>query len=320
MRHASKLVFLATVGSLALGSVAMGEDCLLPPTELEVFFEVGDVNGDGVTDVVVAEPFTVTGAGPVVAVSGLDGRPLQVFGTPAGVKYFGMGVGQVADLDNDGGAELAVASLSYDLPSAPVVLLHIYSVASGQPIGVVEIRDETALTPADIRLLGDLDEDRTVGPTDASILLDYLTGQGTIGDRALADVDQDGLVELGDAVRLLSRTGMSLDDCRRALVAAQLNEMMLADPWDQGTQQLGLLGCALCWIRCWAAMSQAADCAAYCQAQFDACRDAPTQWDECECMINVRTTCMPTCLAQVANAAGSCGSCVWKCAPRPSYR
>lgn len=170
--------------------------------------------------------------------------------------------------------------------------------------------------------VGDLDGSQAVDFADVSLLLDHLCGEGPSVDEVIADVDVNGTVDLADAVALTWQGGATLDEARLTTFVTQLNELAVdgPPPGQGGGTQLGLLGCAWCWIRCFSYMNQAADCAAHCQAQYDACKNLDTVWDQCFCMADVRRNCMPNCLALVANAAGRCGSCVWKCAPRPSYR
>ena len=137
----------------------------------------------------------------------------------------------------------------------------------------------------------------------------------------IADVDGNGLVDAADAAALTGQAGAALDEARLAIFVAGLNDNLVLEAGDDGLDATpaGLVSCVVCWIRCFGAMNQAADCADYCDAQFDACGDLGPIDQQAECWENVRRTCMPNCLAAVASAAGRCGSCVWKCAPKPGY-
>jgi len=311
------------VGSVIFSCAAAADDCppVAPPEP--VVFDVDDLNGDGLEDVVIAEPPTYGSEhGPVVALSGADGSTLFVLVAPAGTQYFGMGVGRVEDLDGDGIADLAIASLRFNSAGQPIALLHIYSAVDGTPIALVSKPDDSAFTPADVRLLGDLNGDQAVDLADVLLLLDYLDGESPSVDELIADVNHNGLVDSADALALTCQVGSALDEERVTTFVTQLNQLAVGGlPFGQaGGAQVGLLDCVWCWIRCFAYMIQAANCADYCEAQYEACRELEATWEECECLVDVRRTCMPDCLAPVGQAAGQCAQCVWECAPRPRYR
>jgi len=313
-------VALVLVGPVIFSCVATADDCFPIEEPEPAVFDVGDLNGDGFADVVIVEPPTYgSEAGPAVAVSGANGSTLLVLVAPPGTQYFGMGVGRVEDLDGDGIADLAVASLRFDPAGEPIGLLHIYSAVDGTPIAVVSKADDSPFTAADVSLVGDLDASQAVDFADVSLLLDHLYGEGPSVDEVIADVDVNGAVDLADAVALTWQGGATLDEARVTTLVTQLNALVVdgPPPGQGGGTQAGLIFCAYCWVRCFTELIRAADCGDYCRAQFDACvANADDGFDVCDCEVQ-RRQCIPPCIRAVADAAGACGECVWECAPRP---
>jgi len=83
------------------------------------FAAVGDLDGDGVTDLAVSDPSyradgTVLGSGVVFIVSGADGSHLRTYApeTAAASQYFGLSIAAL-DANGDGVADLAVGSPGY---------------------------------------------------------------------------------------------------------------------------------------------------------------------------------------------------------------
>ena len=72
---------------------------------------LADINGDGVDEFIVGEPFF---AGPftgrVVVVSGADGRQLHRFASPATSTTFGSSVADAGDADGDGVHDIVVGA------------------------------------------------------------------------------------------------------------------------------------------------------------------------------------------------------------------
>lgn len=96
---------------------------------------VGDVNGDGVPDLLVGDwrdGTSAAGAGSVSVFSGADGSLLlRVYGERANDRL-GTVVGRVGDIDGDGRADLLAATPWADAASLDVGLVRVYSGADGR--------------------------------------------------------------------------------------------------------------------------------------------------------------------------------------------
>lgn len=122
----------------------------------------GDVNGDGVPDLLVAAPFDDTLAidgGRAVLVSGADGLAIQnLLGSLPG-QLFGSAVSGMPDMDGDGSRDFAVATVDDSSNGTGAGLVEVYSSATG-----LLLLSLPGLVPQgnfgrDLSAIGDLDGD-----------------------------------------------------------------------------------------------------------------------------------------------------------------
>jgi Dockerin type I domain/FG-GAP repeat len=95
--------------------------------------EVGDINGDDITDILIGIAFSVQERpGEAVVFSGADGEPLRfMVGTQAD-DLFGRVVATLGDMDGDGAGDYAIAAPGHDTGDlANIGRVVIYSGASG---------------------------------------------------------------------------------------------------------------------------------------------------------------------------------------------
>ena len=93
--------------------------------------EAGDVNGDGIDDVIIGAPSTSTTGGSAYAYSGADGLLLFRIDELGG---FGSTVSGVGDINNDGFSDLLIASYGTTYGGG----VYVYSGANSPPIALAD--------------------------------------------------------------------------------------------------------------------------------------------------------------------------------------
>ena len=91
---------------------------------------LGDLDGDGVTDLAVAFPAWGAGKGRVEILSGLDGSTLTVKSSGALTGAFGSSMVNIGDLDGDGKDELLIGAPGVDLGALDAGAAYVYSYAT----------------------------------------------------------------------------------------------------------------------------------------------------------------------------------------------
>jgi hypothetical protein len=262
-------------------------------------------------------------------VDGATGGTLCQLSAPPGEGLFGLSVVPVCDLDGDGRGEIAVASLVDPTSETPTGIMHIYSAASCKEVSYIKGISQSVVTVPDVKVVGDLSGDKLVDEDDLLMMLAGLTGEQVAADPYALDVDKNAVVDLNDAVELLNLQGTTTSSACEQTIVAMVNaaEALLDDPGYTGNQtqvgepiQAGIIGCVICAFKCGKWLKKAADCADSYRTQMNACWD--NNVGDCfaiyECLDNLRLNFLPTCLANVASAAGNCGKCITKCGPQPS--
>jgi hypothetical protein len=289
---------------------------------------LGDFTGDLVPDRAVCDPFGTSPLGGTVdLIDGATGATLAQLAAPSGEGAFGAGMATVCDLDGDGLSEVAVGSLLDAASQEPAGILHIYSSATWQEVSYIKDMSQANVTPPDIKVVGDLNDDKLVNEWDVLMILSGLTGEQVAADPYALDVDKNGVVEIGDAVAILNLQGTTTSSACEQTIVAMVNagEALLNDPSYSGNQtqagepiQAGIIGCIICFFKCGDSYKTAADCMTSYRTQMDACWNLPDAFDISQCLDNLRLNFIPTCLANAASAAGNCGKCITKCGPQPS--
>ncbi|MBK9388315.1 MAG: FG-GAP repeat protein [Planctomycetes bacterium] len=154
----SNRVDLYRRGGLLLRSLPMG----VSPLSSSSIAAAGDVNGDGVPDVLVGNAAEGTGgnhAGAVRVFSGADGSVLHAFfGGPE--EYLGFSVAGLGDLDGDGYDDVAAGAPEYPDPHAalPTNYVRVWSGRTGSVLRTLT-STQASRFGYDIARAGDLDDD-----------------------------------------------------------------------------------------------------------------------------------------------------------------
>lgn len=306
----------------------------LPEPALRSFSSyVDDVNGDGVPDIAVAEPFHPDG-GQVTLVCGSSDAMLHQFNVPHGEQNFGMAIFPSCDLDGDGIGDIAIGSLvpstSEDEDHRGVI--RVYSTASGKELAYILEIHGAGIVLADLRHVGDLNDDKTIDGADIALWSSSVLGGSPITEAMHLDLNRDGLMDGADLVELVARIGAVGDaGCEQALIDwLNTGGLITEDPTWEGTGigeeyqpvQMGFLGCAWCLIKCGKSIKEAADCGNQYQDHIkNVCgplADQGKYFEYSECLDDARLNFLPKCLQDVAGGAGDCAKCVAKCGPKPS--
>jgi hypothetical protein len=164
---------------------------------------VGDADGDGLPDVVIASPLDMTtrGLGRATITSSATGMMIRNL-VPEQRGQFAVAVESIPDIDGDGAADVRVWSKAVALDGRVQDVGWIYSVRLAELLAPF---DEAS---GIIEAASDVDETGLVTHDDAIVVMNSL---GTTGSQNLGGVDPDadgnGLVTVDDAVVVLNNLG-----------------------------------------------------------------------------------------------------------------
>jgi hypothetical protein len=160
---------------------------LVPPTSSFFLFgfalaNLGDVNGDGVSDLAVGSPVLLNAWGLVAAFSGANGAALWSTLEPGprqAVASFGLFIATIGDVNGDGRKDLVVAAPFFDIdPDPSVFLLAGKAFVLSGATGMI-VRDHSSATPVDDGYYGG--KVGAIGDQNADGIEEYLIGDRTAG-------------------------------------------------------------------------------------------------------------------------------------------
>ncbi|MBI1303798.1 MAG: hypothetical protein GC172_08420 [Phycisphaera sp.] len=169
-----------------------------------------DLDGDGVTDTVLASSVDLLGEGGSIAVmDGATGALRFTLGSPIGERGFGSKVALVGDCDADGCRDIVVAS---GLLRAGEIEIR-YRLVSGMSGKLIAVKTDTLRIDASVdaevgqplSVAGDANDDGEVDASDIALAIGEL-GVPTAARPAL-DLDCDGQVTVADVVGVAERAG-----------------------------------------------------------------------------------------------------------------
>ncbi len=121
-----------------------------------VLAPAGDLDGDGVGDLLVGAPQLSSGAtqpaGQVLLVSGADGHTLSTLSGDLAGEGFGSAVALLSDLDDDGWPEVLVGAPRHDEYAINAGVARVHSGKSGQPLMFKPSRQDE---PEPLQILGE---------------------------------------------------------------------------------------------------------------------------------------------------------------------
>lgn len=323
--HLAPLVgnlLLATALLAGLGSkVGAAPEVIEPSTEWPSCSL--DWNADGTADPISVEwsagrqllVVSDGGSGNVIAVLPISPRETALDG----------GVGSLGDLDGDGANDLVVTNVWFTAASDVVLIVHVYSTQTWRELGYVVARSNG--DQISVSLVGDLTGDLSVDDDDLAEAIAMLGQVPDPGDIAYAaDLDRDDCISLSDIVGLAGggapASPKSLADVLAAVefAVASTLDPTLSDP-PLSPCFLGKLKCVWCAFKCGSQLKKAADCMFGCRDQAIACfEDYEDMIDQMICYEGVKQHCYVPCLDGVAQSAGTCTDCIYKCVPRLPQR
>lgn len=119
--------------------------------------DAGDVNADGIPDIIVGAPGS--GAGRAIVYSGADGSVLLTRTGEASGDFFGRAVAGVGDLNADGHGDIAVGAPGNDAAASNAGRVYVYSGVDGALIRTFSGPSASAAFGSGVARAGDLNHD-----------------------------------------------------------------------------------------------------------------------------------------------------------------
>jgi hypothetical protein len=210
-----------------------------------------DLDGDGVTDTVLASSVDLLGEGGSIAVmDGATGALRFTLGSPIGERGFGSKVALVGDCDADACRDIVVVS---GLLRAGEIEIR-YRLVSGMSGKLIAVKTDTLRIDASVdaeaeqplSIAGDANHDREVDASDIALAVGELTVPTAA--RPALDLDCDGQVTVVDVVGVAERAGTVIqteDSGFWSLAETQNFHAVLAEGDSEGFAGLSWA----CWAR-----------------------------------------------------------------------
>jgi hypothetical protein len=292
---------------------------------------VGDIDGDGVADYAVADPYNQAPA-RVTIYSGAGHMMLREFTAPPGEISFGLAIFPTCDMDQDGIGDNGIGAILPDPVGDEKGIVHVYSTVSGKEIAYIKELDAANINPEDVKVLGDLNQDKRIDEIDLLMWIASINNPDPLTDPMQLDLNKDGRVDGLDVLDLFERLGfVGSQQCELSIVNwLNTGGLIVGDPEWPGwliphefqPTQMGIIGCAWCAWTCGKHLTDAAECGdKYRERRRTVCdplADAGDYFRYSQCLDDLRLNFLPQCLKDIADAAGECGKCVTKCGPQPS--
>lgn len=293
------------------------------PTDPVISYPLGDQNSDGIAELIAAAPFAHGLTGDVAILSGVTGNPIRIFHSRPSDIAFGISVLPLEDATGDGLEDVAIGLLRPFGPNDVRGMILVASVQTGRFHWIVA-NDAApgAQAQLSVRQITDVNGSGVVDFEDVLLVAEVIFDPPT-DPLPTADVNLDGVIDELDLVEIVEEVGIVQvpDSVLDLMSSLSVDPPLYMDQNFSGTigtpiDELGLIGCLWCVLKCGKALADAADCVDGANEWLnncleDACGDI---WAEIECWEG-RITNIQTCLADIAAAAPQCARCITKCGP-----